>query len=151
MFSNLFYEDDNEFSVLQCFSQSVDLNVHELPDAIMTISTIISEECFQEIMESIPWEIEAVLRQARSSINTISHLSQAGYIRHVCNILTGLCDEREYGCYWNWMSTVLISYSVSSDHPVYEMQNSHLCCFHFTSYVLLHQVFKFISIMENYS
>ncbi len=37
-------------------------NLQELRDAIMTIWTKISEECFQHIVESMPRRIKAVLK-----------------------------------------------------------------------------------------
>ncbi len=37
-------------------------NLQQLRDAIMSISTIISEECFQHLVESMPRRIKAVLK-----------------------------------------------------------------------------------------
>ncbi len=36
-------------------------NLQQLCDAIMSIWTKISEECFQHLVESMPWRIKAVL------------------------------------------------------------------------------------------
>ncbi|MDF4981198.1 transposase, partial [Vibrio parahaemolyticus] len=78
--SNCFLEHDNEFTVLQWPPQSPDLspvehlwdvvqreihimdvqptNLQQLPDAIMSIWTKISEECFQHLVESLPRRIK---------------------------------------------------------------------------------------------
>ncbi len=37
-------------------------NLQQLRDAIMSIWTKISEECFQHLVESMPWRIKAVLK-----------------------------------------------------------------------------------------
>ncbi len=82
--SNLFLEHDNEFTLLKWPPQSPDLNLIEhlwdvvereihimdlqptnlqqLDDAIMSIWTKISEECFQHLVESMPRRIKAVLK-----------------------------------------------------------------------------------------
>ena len=82
--SNWFLEHDNEFTVLQWPPQSPDLNpiedlwdvvereigiidvqptnLSQLQDAIMSIWTKISEECFQHLVESMPRTIKAVLK-----------------------------------------------------------------------------------------
>ncbi len=82
--SDWFLEHDNEFSLLKWPPQSPDLNPIEnlwdvvereiyimdvqptnllqLCDAIMSIWTNISEECFQHLVESIPRRIKAVLK-----------------------------------------------------------------------------------------
>ncbi len=74
--SDLFLEHDNEFTLLKCPPQTPDLNpiehiwdveerkihimdvqltnLHQLRDAIMSIWTKISEECFQHLVESMP-------------------------------------------------------------------------------------------------
>ncbi len=82
--SDWFLEQDNEFTLLKWPPQSPDLNpiVHfwdvvereihitdvqptnlqQLRDAIMSIWTKISEECFQHLVESMPRRIKAVLK-----------------------------------------------------------------------------------------
>lgn len=82
--SDWFLEHDNEFTVLKWPPQSPDLNpiehlrdvvereirimdvqptnLRQLCDAIMSIWTKISEECFQHLVESMPRRIEAVLK-----------------------------------------------------------------------------------------
>ncbi len=82
--SDWFPEHDNEFTLLKCPPQSPDLNPIEhlwdvvdreilimdvqptnqqqLCDAIMTIWTKISEECFQHLVESMPRRIKTVLK-----------------------------------------------------------------------------------------
>ncbi len=82
--SDWFLEHDNEFTLLKCPPQSPDLNpiehlwdvvereihimdvqttnLQRLCDAIMTIWTNISEECFQHLVESMPRRIKAVLK-----------------------------------------------------------------------------------------
>ncbi len=82
--SDWFLEHDNEFTLLRCPPQSPDLNpiehlwdvvereihildvqptnLQQLCDAIMSIWTKISEECFQHLFESMPWRIKAVLK-----------------------------------------------------------------------------------------
>lgn len=82
--SNWFLEHDNELPVLQWPPQSPDLNpiehlwgvvereiriidvqptnLQQLHDAIMSIWTKISEECFQHLVESMPRRIKAVLK-----------------------------------------------------------------------------------------
>ncbi len=82
--SDWFLEHDNEFTLLKWPPQSPDLNpiehlwdvvkreiciidvqptnLQQLCDAIMTIWTKISEECFQHLVESIPRRIKAVLK-----------------------------------------------------------------------------------------
>ena len=82
--SDWFLEHDNEFTVLKWPPQSPDLNpiehlwdvvereihimdvqptnLHQLCDAIMSIWTKLSEECFQHLVESMPRRIEAVLK-----------------------------------------------------------------------------------------
>ncbi len=82
--SDWFLEHDNEFTLLKCPPQSPDLNpiehlwdvvereihimdvqptnLQQLCDAIMTIWTKISEECFQHLVESMPRRINAVLK-----------------------------------------------------------------------------------------
>jgi len=37
-------------------------NLQQLRNALMTIWTKISEECFQHFVESMPWRIKAVLK-----------------------------------------------------------------------------------------
>ena len=79
--SNWFHEHDNEFNVLQSpdlnpiqplwdvvereiFSMNVPLtNLQKLHDANMSTWNRISKECFQHLVESMPWRIEAVLRE----------------------------------------------------------------------------------------
>ncbi len=83
--SDWFLEHDNEFTLLKWPPQSPDLNpiehfwdvverdilimdvqttnLQELSDAIMTIWTKTSEECFQHLVESMPWIINAVLKE----------------------------------------------------------------------------------------
>ncbi len=82
--SDWFLEHDNEFTLLKWPPQSPDLNpiehlldvvereilivdvqptnLQQLCDAIMTIWTKISEECFQHLVESMPWRIKAVVK-----------------------------------------------------------------------------------------
>ncbi len=82
--SDWFLEHDNEFTLLKWPPQSPDLNpiehlwdvvereihimdehptnLQQLCDAIMTIWTKISEECFHHIVESMPQRIKAVLK-----------------------------------------------------------------------------------------
>ncbi len=82
--SDWFLEHDNEFSLLKWPPQSPDLNpiehlwnvvereicimdmqptnLQQLRDAIMSIWTNISEECFQYLVESMPRRIKAVLK-----------------------------------------------------------------------------------------
>ncbi len=78
--SDWFLEHDNEFTLLKRPPQSPDLNpiehfwdvvereihimtnLQQLRDAIMSIWTKISEECFQHIVESKPRRIKAVLK-----------------------------------------------------------------------------------------
>jgi len=82
--SNWLLEHDNEFTVLKWPPQSPDLNpmehlwdvvewelcsldvhptnLHQLQDAILSISAKISKECFQHFVESMPHRIKAVLK-----------------------------------------------------------------------------------------
>ncbi len=82
--SDCFLEHDNELTLLKWHPQSPDLNpiehfwdvvereihimdvqptnLQQLRDAIMSIWTKISEECFQHIVESMPRRIWAVMR-----------------------------------------------------------------------------------------
>ncbi len=82
--SDWFLEHDNEFTLLIWSRQSPDLNpikhlwdvvereirimdvqptnLQQLHDAIMSIWTKISEECFQHLVESMPRRIKAVLK-----------------------------------------------------------------------------------------
>ncbi len=82
--SNWFLEHDNEFTLLKWPPQSPDLNpiehlwdvvereicimdvqptnLEQLHDAIMSIWTKISEECFQHLVESMPRRMKAVLK-----------------------------------------------------------------------------------------
>ena len=82
--SDWFLEHDNEFTLLKWPPQSPDLNpieqlwdvveweirimdvqptnLQQLLDAIMSIWTKISEECFQHLVESMPRRIKAVLK-----------------------------------------------------------------------------------------
>ncbi len=82
--SDWFLEHDNEFTLLKWPPQSPDLNpiehlwdvveweirfmdvqpinLQQLRDAIMSIWTKISEECFQHLVESLSWRIKAVLK-----------------------------------------------------------------------------------------
>ncbi len=82
--SDWFLEHDNEFTLLKCPPQSPDLNpiehlcdvvereihimnvqptnLQQLPDNIMSICTKISEKCFQNLVESMPRRIKAVLK-----------------------------------------------------------------------------------------
>ncbi len=82
--SDWFLEHDNEFTLFKWPPQSPDLNpiehlwdvvereihimdvqptnLQQLRDAIMPIWTKISEECFQQIVESMPRRIKAVLK-----------------------------------------------------------------------------------------
>ncbi len=82
--SDWFLEHDNEFTLLKWPPQSPDLNpiehlwdvvereihimdvqptnLQQLCDAIMSIWTKISEECFQHLVESMPRRIKAVLK-----------------------------------------------------------------------------------------
>ncbi len=82
--SDWFHEHDNEFTLLKWPPQSPDLhpiehlwyvvereirnmdvqptNLQQLCDAIMSIWTKISEECFQHLVKSVPWRIKAVLK-----------------------------------------------------------------------------------------
>ncbi len=82
--SDWFLEHDNEFTLLKWPPQSPDLNpiehlwdvvereihimnvqptnLQQLCDAIMSIWTKISEECFQHLVESISWRIKTVLK-----------------------------------------------------------------------------------------
>ncbi len=83
--SDWFLEHDNEFTLLKWPPQSPDLNpiehlwdvvereirimdvqptnLQQLCDAIMSIWTKISEECFQHLVETIPQRIKAVLKE----------------------------------------------------------------------------------------
>ncbi len=83
--SDLFLEHDNEFTLLKWPPQSPDLNpieqlwdvlereihimdvqptnLQQLHDAIISIWTKISEECFQHLVESMQWRIKAVLKK----------------------------------------------------------------------------------------
>ncbi len=83
--SDWFVEYDNEFTLLKWPPQSPDLNpikhlwdvveqeirimdvqptnLPQLCDAIMSIWTKISEECFQHLVESMAWRIKAVLKE----------------------------------------------------------------------------------------
>ncbi len=80
--SDWLLEHDNEFTLLKWPPQSPDLNpiehlwdvvereihimdvqpinLQQLRDAIMSIWTKISEECFQHLVESMPWRIKAI-------------------------------------------------------------------------------------------
>ncbi len=76
--SDWFLEHDKEFTLLKWSPQSPDLNpieereirimdvqptnLQQLRDAIMSIWTKISEECFQHLVESMPRRIKAVLK-----------------------------------------------------------------------------------------
>ncbi len=82
--SDWFLEHDNEFTLLKLPPQSPDLspieqlwdvvereihildvqpaNLQQLRDAIMSIWTNISEECFQHLVESMPRRINAVMK-----------------------------------------------------------------------------------------
>ncbi len=82
--SDWFFEHDNEFTLLKWPPQSPDLNpiehlwdvvereicimdvqltnLQQLRDAIMSIWTKISDECFQHLVESMPRIIKAVLK-----------------------------------------------------------------------------------------
>ncbi len=84
--SDWFLEHDNDFTLLKRPPHSPDLNpiehlwdvvereIHIMDvqptivqqlrdaDAIMSIWTKISEECFQHLVESMPWRIKAVLK-----------------------------------------------------------------------------------------
>ncbi len=82
--SDWFIEHDNEFTLLKWPPQTPDLNpiehlwdvvereihimdvqptnLQQLRDAIMSIWTNISEECFQHLVESMPQRIKAVLK-----------------------------------------------------------------------------------------
>ncbi len=82
--SDLFLEHDNEFTLLKWPPQSPDLhpiehlwdvvereilimdvqttNLQKLCDAIMSIWTKISEECFQHLVKSMPRRIKALLK-----------------------------------------------------------------------------------------
>ncbi len=82
--SDWFLEHDNEFTLLKWPPQSPDLNpiehlwdvvereiliidvqptnLQQLRDAVMSIWTKISEECFQHLVESMPRIIKAVLK-----------------------------------------------------------------------------------------
>ncbi len=82
--SDWFLEQDNEFTLLKWFPQSPDLNpiehlwdvvereirimdvqptnLQQLRDAIMSIWTKISEECFQHLVESMPRRIKPALK-----------------------------------------------------------------------------------------
>ncbi len=84
MISDWFLEHDNEFTLLKWPPQSPDLNpiehlwdveereihimdvqptnLQQLRDAIMSIWTKISEECFQHLLEYMPRRIKAVLK-----------------------------------------------------------------------------------------
>ncbi len=84
MISDWFLEHDNEFTLLKWPPQSPDLNpiehlwdvvereilimdvqttnLQQLRDAIMSIWTNISEECFQHLVESMKGRIKAVLK-----------------------------------------------------------------------------------------
>ncbi len=79
-----FLEHDNEFNLLKWLPQSPDLNpiehfwdvvereicimdvqltnLQQLRDAIMSMWIKMSKECFQHLVESMPWEIKAVLK-----------------------------------------------------------------------------------------
>ncbi len=83
--SDWFIEHDNEFTLLKWPPQSPDLNpieqlwdvvereilimdvqstnLQQLRDAIMTIWSKISEECFQHLVESMTQRINAVLKE----------------------------------------------------------------------------------------
>ncbi len=86
--SDWFLEHDNEFTLLKGPPQSPDLNpictfnwdvvereicimdvqptnLQQLCDAIMSIWTKISEQCFQHLAESMPQIIKAVLKAAK--------------------------------------------------------------------------------------
>ncbi len=77
--SDWFLEHDNEFTLLKWTPQSPEqlwdvvereihimdvqpTNLQQLRDAIMSLWTIISEECFQHLVESTPRRIKAVLK-----------------------------------------------------------------------------------------
>ncbi len=82
--SDWFLEHDNEFTLIRCPPQSPDLNpiehlwdvvereirimdvqptnLQQLREAIMSIWTKISEECFQHLFESMPRRIKTVLK-----------------------------------------------------------------------------------------
>ncbi len=87
--SDWFLEHDNEFTLLKWPPQSPDLNpiehlwdvlereihimdvqpanLQQLCDAVMSIWTKISEQCFQHLVESVPRRIKAVLKATGTS------------------------------------------------------------------------------------
>uniref|UniRef100_A0A9J8B744 Transposable element Tc1 transposase n=1 Tax=Cyprinus carpio carpio TaxID=630221 RepID=A0A9J8B744_CYPCA len=108
--SDWFLEHDNEFTLLKCPPQSPDLssieqlwdvveweirimdvqptNLQQLCDAIMSIWTKISEECFQHLVKSMPRRIKAVLKTKGGAQDGTSELQRrvCAYFRS-CNIL----------------------------------------------------------------
>ncbi len=90
--SDWFLEHGNELTLLKWPPQSPDLNpiehlwdvvereiyimdvqptnLQQLRDAIISIWTKISEECFQHLVESMPWRIKVVLKAKRVQPST---------------------------------------------------------------------------------
>ncbi|KAK0143188.1 Transposable element Tcb2 transposase [Merluccius polli] len=109
--SDWFLEHDNEFTVLKWPPQSPDLNpiehlwdvvereirimdvqptnLQQLRDAIMSIWTKLSEECFQYLVESVPRRIKAVLK-AKGGPTRDNQCSSVRPCQHKCALaLTG--------------------------------------------------------------
>ncbi len=109
--SRIIHKHDNEFTLLKWPPQSPDpnpiehlwdvvereihinfrqpTNLQQLRDAIMSIWTKISEECFQHLVESMPWKIKAVLRAKGGPTQ---------YLQGVPNKVVGECT---FASNWN--------------------------------------------------
>ncbi len=113
--SDWFLEHDNEFTLLKWPPQSPDLsliehlwdvvereirimdvqptNVQQLRDAIMSIWTKISEECFKHLVESMPRRIKGIVHPKMKILSSLAHPQV------VPNLYECLCSAEYKGRY----------------------------------------------------
>ncbi len=118
--SDWFLEHDNEFTLLTRPPQSPDLNpiehlwdvvereilimdvqttnLQQLRDAIMTIWTKISEECFQHLVESMPRRIKTVLKtkgvQPGTSVTCVVYIQASQFLPRASSWVLGFIARR---------------------------------------------------------
>ncbi len=129
--TDCFLEHEKEFTLLKWPPQSPDLNpiehlwdvvereihimdvqptnLQQLRDTIMSIWTKISEECFQNLVESMPQRIKAVLKAKRSPTQYLQSVPYKVASECICTVCANLhCVSIAKGCGFNSQGTHIL-------------------------------------------